>query len=484
MHRRLIVLATVLGVLVPCGLPAAAPGHTVSRALVDVETMSASATPALQLQQLHEIGAHLGARYVRVALEWHRAEPQADVYDEAYLARLDTLLEAAAVENIRVVVTVTGTPRWASDTVFWQTPPWNTPRGAYRPFYAPRAGAVDDLGAFAGLIAARFKGRVFAYECWNEPNIWTFMYPQRTDLTEFKGTAAYDRDGGDFAARRYAQLLKAFAPAVRAADPDALVIGGATAPIGNNDKYRTSPQRFARLLKALGALPSMDAYSHHPYQPGPAVRAPEAAPLTPSTTVSLQNLGTLLSIVPGMPFYLTEYGYNTSASLMFGVKGMTQIKQADYLKRAYAFARRYTRVKALFWYLRRDGSPSGRADDPNGVYTGLRTIANARKRSWYAYTRAMRLTISAPARIGGTRVTVKGTLTCASLAADGLGKGAVGGRAVVVQRRTDGRWVDLRTTTTESDGAYRARVTLRRTGQVRAVWRGVVASTTRRIVVD
>ena len=62
------------------------------------------------------------------------------------------------------------------------------------------------------------------------------------------------------------------------ADRSALVIGGATAPVGGEyeGRTRTSPQLFARQLKGRGAFAAMDAYSHHPYQPGPAPPAPEA----------------------------------------------------------------------------------------------------------------------------------------------------------------------------------------------------------------
>ncbi len=138
-------------------------------------------------------------------------------------------------------------------------------------------------------------------------------------------------------------------------DRAALVVAGSTAPIGYDDRYRTSPQRFARFLKDAGAAAYFDVYSHHPYTPGGSVnRAPDRPPNDPTSTVTLYNLKTLLRLFPGKPFYLTEYGYNTSPSFAFGGMTVTRVEQATYLRKAYAYAARYPQVKSLFWYLVKD----------------------------------------------------------------------------------------------------------------------------------
>lgn len=461
-----VLLVLLLATLVGLGVAPVAAG-AVARALVDVEMQDE--TEALQAKHVHEIDAELRATYVRLTVLWSRAEPQKGVYNEALLASTDHLLDLAAAEGLRVVLTVAWTPEWASDQSLWNDPPQGVPADVYRPYYAPRADAVDDFGAFVGMLASRYKGRIFAYECWNEPNIWPWLYPQTRGANT------------QFAAERYTQLLKAFAPAVHAADADldthALVIGGATAPIGTDNVYRTSPQTFAKYLKDLGALDEMDAYSHHPYQPGPRVLAPEAAPLTPGSTVTLQNLGALLKIVPDLPFYLTEYGYNTAPSSMFGVKGVSQVTQADYLKRAYRYAARYSRVKALFWYLRRDSSPSGKAGDLNGVYTGLRTISDSRKRSWFAFAGGMKLTLAARSPIrAGAYTKLTGALTCSRLATS---TGGVSAKSLEVQRRAGGAWKKIKAVKTRSGGRYTAWVRLYRDTRLRVVWRGVVISRAR-----
>jgi hypothetical protein len=472
-------LGAALCLVLLAALAAAAPAAaTAARALVDIDLQDE--TEAQQATHVAEIADHLRARYLRLSVEWNRAEPQKGAYDEAYLASIEHVLDLAAAGGVRVVLTLVGTPQWASDTSLWDEPPSTYPEGRYYPFYAPRASAVEDFGAFAGMLASRFKGRVFAYECWNEPNLWLFFCPQVRDGVD------------DFAARRYTQLLGALYAAVNdsAADPDALVIGGATAPVGEQEtsaeRTRTSPQLFARQLKELGAFAVMDAYSHHPYQPGPAPLAPEEAPRSPEKTVTLQNLPTLLDIVPDKPFYLTEYGYNTAPSTMFGVlagQQLSQAKQADYLRRAYRYAGRYTRVKALFWYLRKDSSPSGKASDSNGVYTGLRTVSSSRKRSWYVFAGGMKLTLAARSPIApGAYTSLTGALTCSRLAT-ATSAGGVSAKTLEVQRKVDGVWKTVKTTKTKSGGRYTAWVRLSRSSRLRVRWQGVVVSAVKFVAV-
>lgn len=464
MVRAISIAAAALALLA-----AAAPADAgaVSRGVADVELVES--TPAERVRQMDEF-AQLRCRYLRVNLQWNLAEPAADAYDEDYLAVIADIVALAKERDIRLILTVVSTPRWASDEDLWQSPPTSTyAAGAYQPFYAPALDHVDDFGDFARDIAARFAGDVFAYECWNEPNLWTFLYPQT-------------RTGDDdFAVTRYAQLLDAFYAGVKATDADAVVIGGATAPIGTNDKYRTSPQRFARLLKNLGGASDMDAYSHHPYVPGGSTNtAPESQPTHPQTTVQLANLATLLKLYPGKPFYLTEYGYNTSYSLMFGGVPVSQATQAGYLRRAYRYAARYSRVRALIWYLRRDRAPSA-GDDMYGVYTGLRTTTGARKRSWFAFAGGNRLSLEAPAAVhSGATTTLRGALTCIRLATS---TGGLAGKTLQLQRRTSAGWRTLKTVVTGSGGTYRTGTRPTTTSCYRLRWAGVVVSPVRRVTV-
>jgi hypothetical protein len=309
---------------------------------------------------------------------------------------------------------------------------------------------------------------VRALECWNEPNLWPYLYPQRTN------------DDPYFAPRTYLRMLRAFHGGVKRGDSDVLVVAGATAPIGPNDRNRTSPQRFATFLADHGAAAYFDVYSHHPYTPGGSLRPqPEAAPSDPSTTVGLQNLPTLLRLFPTKPFYLTEYAYSTRYTHMFGLT-VTSVQQADYLRRAFAYVKRYGQVKLLMWYLVRDSAPAPGLGPEYGVYTGLRKTNGDRKLSWYAFAGGNRITIDAPKHARPGRVIrISGKLTNSSL-------GAVAGRSLVLQTRRlgSGSWHTLGSDTTSRYGYYSLGVRPGGSRAYRVVWRGVKTSATRIVTVS
>ena len=318
-----------------------------------------------------EIHRGLGAQWVRLGVDWAALEPTRGEYSPTELARLDALVDDFHAAGVKLLLTTYSMPSWATDRYWWSHPPFGYPEGP-QAFYPIRSDALRDYGALAESLARRYKGRVQALECWNEPNMWFCLYPQRT------------ADDPYFAARVYLRMLKAFRAGVVRAGTGVRVVAGATAPVGLNDRYRTSPQRFARFLRRAGAGRYFDVYSHHPYTPGGSLyTAPDQPPNDSTRTVTLFNLRTLLRLFPKKPFYLTEYGYNTQPNLMFGFS-VSESVQARYLRTAYRFAARDRQVKLLVWYLVRDWRPAtGPADA--GVYTGLRRPDGTRKPAWYAF---------------------------------------------------------------------------------------------------
>ncbi|HEY5473879.1 MAG TPA: hypothetical protein VIK32_11885, partial [Candidatus Limnocylindrales bacterium] len=356
-----------------------------------------------------------------------------------------------------------GVPRWASAQRFWQQ------TGGYHTKDAMSIWSLDAFRAFCDDVAGQLYGQVYAYECWNEPNLASRLFPQRT---------AHNKN---FAADLYVKMLRHFSAGIHAGDAGALRVAGATAPHGYNSISSTSPRRFAARIKAKGAASLFDAYSHHPYMPGASPRLwPEAAPGSPNTTVTLQNLGTLLKLFPKKPFFLTEYGYQTAPCVWFSGQYVNQITQANYLRRAYAFVARYPQVKLLMWYLLKDhmGSPPSR-----GFYTGLRTAGGAAKRAWYVFARGNRLTLIAPASIKrGSVLTLTGQLSCLSV-------GGLNGKQLVVQRHLPGRaWSTVKTVYTRTvntvAGLYTVRLSPRRAFHYRVKWRGVVTSRIRYVAVN
>jgi hypothetical protein len=91
---------------------------------------------------------------------------------------LDRSLALAEAHHASVLMTLGLTPRWASARP-------QEPSG-YAPGYAAEPRDLEDWRVFVRTVATRYKGRIHAYEVWNEPNVrkfWTGSIDQLADLT-------------------------------------------------------------------------------------------------------------------------------------------------------------------------------------------------------------------------------------------------------------------------------------------------------------
>ncbi len=451
-RRKLVFAATLLCIAAALlAMAASAQARTILRGTRDGSLCGKNAKDTTT--KVNFLATKLHAQLLRFDVHWKDLEPQRGKYDQVYLDQLAATIHAAASAGMKVTVTIYGTPAWATDRTLWGYVPSGWKPGVSHSFYPPAADRLVDFQAFATKLASTLAGDVTGYECRNEPNLWGSLYPQRT------------ASDPAFAVRRYAAMLTAFSKGIRAGDPHALVIAGATGPIGQNNILSTSPQRFARLLKTMVSSSVFDAYSHHPYTIGGARNiAPEASPNDPVHAVSLGNISTLLKIFPKKPFYLSEYGYYTQYCIYFGVY-VSQATQADYLTRAYKYAARFPQIQALVWFPYHDSS----AKDPtHGGYSGLLTTTGAFKRAWYAFSGGNKLTLAAKPL--GASVRLSGRLTSASM-------GGLSGKSLVLYGKKAGHaWRVVRNLTTGAGGSYHTTVKVSGTTSFKAAWLGVVRS--------
>ena len=363
-------LAAAPGALCP---QAGALGKGIIDNRLEGSTVSMSSIPTL-VDQIGRSG--LGAKWTRVLVHWSALQPtSASSYDQAYAAQLAAVVNAFKAQGVTVIFTTVDVPKWAGKSSLWNSPPKGYKKG-YQSFYAMDIKRASVRTAFTKLgqyLAANYSVKYF--ECWNEPNLGSCLYPQKT------------RSDAKYGERTYVAMLKAFNTGVHRGDKKAVVIAGATAPRGGNDAYSTTPQKFAQTIKGMGATKYCQGYSHHPYVPrGTRNPAPTAKPNNPKTCVTLGNLSTLTKLFPSrIKFYLTEYGYGTHPSDYFGCS-VSAAKQAQYLKQAYAFAKKNSRIKALLWFLVQDWSEKGTTVyDGKGAYTGLVDLSGAHKKAWDAF---------------------------------------------------------------------------------------------------
>ncbi len=172
----------------------------------------------------------LGVRTVRILIPWAGVEPAPGAFN---WATVDTVIDAANTRGMGVLGVLNSTPGWA------------VAAGATTAASPPADPSA--FGDFAAAVAGRYRGRVAAYEVWNEPNAARFWAP-RPD------------PGG------YAALLEAAYPRIKEADPATLVIGGALGTGATSGSLTTDPVTFLNGMYAAGVAGSFDAVSFHPYQ--------------------------------------------------------------------------------------------------------------------------------------------------------------------------------------------------------------------------
>ena len=107
-----------------------------------------------------------------------------------------------------------------------------------RPFWAGKP--PENAGHFADFLAAvasRYRGRIQAYQVWNEPNLAREWGGKRPDPAG------------------YARMLKMSYSAIKGIDPNALVITAGMAPTGTDNEIAMPDMKFYDLLyQAMGGV--------------------------------------------------------------------------------------------------------------------------------------------------------------------------------------------------------------------------------------
>lgn len=268
----------------------------------------------------------LGVRWVRQPVQWFALEPTPGAYD---FAGLSLLLDDLKVQGVNVLLTVSGSPTWA------------TPTGDNG---APRDPA--DFARFMSALATKFAGRIGAYEVWNEPNL-ALEWGPRVDPNA------------------YVEMLKAVAPAIRAADPQAIIVAAALGPTGYNDpKIGIDDVRYLERLEAYqnGVYRYMaDVQGSHPYgyRSAPDLLWPEKPNTGEYTThpsfyfrrIEQQRLAMIRAGDGGRAMWVTEFGWGSGNFPEFS--DVSEDTRAQWIVQAVQQARaRYPWIGAMFvWNL-------------------------------------------------------------------------------------------------------------------------------------
>jgi hypothetical protein len=202
---------------------------------------------------------------------------------------------------------------------------------------------MQDYVNFVSAVATRYKGRIRAYEIWNEPNL----------AREWCGQAP--------SGAGYTTMLRSAYGAIKAADPFAWVVSAGLSPTTRNDNVARPDAMFLQEMYTAGASKYFDLLGAH----GAGFRAPpEADPAAVAKDPSLANPGDFSGGVPEelrriycfrhvedlhavmvkngdtkKQVALLEFGWTSDtlhpAYAWFAVSEQTK---ADYLVRAYKYA--------------------------------------------------------------------------------------------------------------------------------------------------
>ncbi|MAG36308.1 MAG: hypothetical protein CL878_08700 [Dehalococcoidia bacterium] len=137
--------------------------------------------------------------WIKQQVRWNAFEPAPGQYSRARLQALDSVVTAAEVAGLKVLLSVAAAPHYYA-------------AGPGRPHYIP-----DQLAEFMVMLATRYRGRVHAYEPWNEPNLM--------------GEGALSRIWPEGPAECVA-IQRAAYRAIKATDPKAIIVFPALAPTG------------------------------------------------------------------------------------------------------------------------------------------------------------------------------------------------------------------------------------------------------------
>jgi Glycosyl hydrolase catalytic core len=380
---RIALVCAVVSAVAAVGAAAALAAPVPRPLLLGFQDEQSFLWSADRLENLDR-AASAHASVVRVTANWREiakkkpAAPASPADPAYHFEGLDDLVWQSQLRGMRVLLTISGTPKWGSTSG--------------KANAAPRAA---DLGAFCSAIGSRYNGRgtqpaVTLYSVWNEPNLDQFLHPQ------------FSASGKDVGPQLYAGMARACYSAIKRTNPRAKVAIGDTSPRGH-DRPTTgvqashSPGRFAELVGKARPRVRFDAWAHHPYADG-FRGGPTSSFRWPN--VGIGDLGRFELRLrkdfarPSVPLWVTEFAYQTrpehAGALSYG-------QQASFLGKALQAAAAVKDVQMFVWYVFRD-TPGERWQ------SGVISKSGSPKPGYAAFRRAAALydvsnpTLSIPAK--------------------------------------------------------------------------------------
>lgn len=224
-----------------------------------------------------------------VGVAWKDIHTGPDTYNWSLL---DHLVDKAAGRHITYVIAAC--PRWLAKY---------PDQGHYAPWLGPGSNSmpysVDEFNKFVWNLATRYKGRIKAYEVWNEPQLADFMYPYN-----------------DAECNTLASMTKRAYSTIKSCDPAALVLAASVLP-------RESSGGMNRARRYLAAMQrkdwNVDAFTCHIY-PEVGYGAARWGNMLQDVVSTLKTMGT-----PTSKLWITETTFDLLGPVLSDADARTKV---------------------------------------------------------------------------------------------------------------------------------------------------------------
>jgi hypothetical protein len=263
----------------------------------------------------------MGFTWIKQSFPWRDIEWAAKGHFNWTMA--DEVVRRANNRGLKLLARIDRQPFWTQaddSTLLENAPPAN----------------LADFGDYCYTLADRYRGKIAAYQIWNEPNLAREWGNQPPDPAV------------------YVELLRTCYIAIKHADPNALVISAGMAPTGTWTEEVMPDDMFIERMYEAGAAPYFDILGVHApgYKAAPEISPDEVAAspeLGGQRFFSFRHVEDLRAIMlrhgdADKQIAILEMGWTTDPlHPEYAWYAVDEATQADYLVRAFEYAKKHWR---------------------------------------------------------------------------------------------------------------------------------------------